>query len=93
VRLERPSRRREAEFLERVRSSRSLHRGWVTTVVTPEEYRAYLRLCRREDQESYFIVCTEDDGLVGVADLNEIVRFAQQSARLGYYGFVPYVGA
>jgi ribosomal-protein-alanine N-acetyltransferase len=90
--LERPSLRREAEFLERARASRALHRGWITTAATAAEYREYLRRCRRRNQESYFVIATAADELAGVVNVNDIVRYAQQSGRLGYYAFVPHAG-
>lgn len=92
VHLERPSLAREAEFLAAARASRKLHRGFVTTVQTPQEYRDYLRRMRRRNQESFFVIANETNGLVGVININEIVRYAFCSAYLGYYAFVPYAG-
>jgi ribosomal-protein-alanine N-acetyltransferase len=92
IRLERPSARRERDYLEAALRSRALHRGFVTTAATPGEYRDYLRRSRRASQESYFVVCTESNGLAGVINVNDIVRYAQQSGRLGYYAFAPFAG-
>ena len=92
VHLERPSLRREREYLAAVRRSRDLHRGFVSCAAVQSEYRQYLKRARRSNQESYFVVSTESDDLVGVINLNDIVRYSQQSARLGYYGFVPHAG-
>lgn len=91
VRLERPTLRREGEYLAAVRRSRALHRGFVTCATTAREYREYLKRARRRNQESYFVVSAAGD-LVGVINLNDIVRYSLQSARLGYYGFVPHSG-
>lgn len=85
--------RREREYLAAVRKSRALHRGFVTTAATPAEYRDYLRRSRRESQESFFVVAAESGALAGVINLNDIVRYAEQSARLGYYAFTPHAGA
>jgi ribosomal-protein-alanine N-acetyltransferase len=92
VRLERPSLRREREYLAAVRRSRDLHRGFVTCAAVEAEYRKYLRRAGRRSQESYFVVSTALDELVGVVNLNDIVRYSLQSARLGYYAFVPHAG-
>jgi ribosomal-protein-alanine N-acetyltransferase len=92
VRLERPSLRREREYLAAVRRSRALHRGFVTCAAREHEYREYLRRARRRNQESYFVVSTALDELVGVVNLNDILGYSLQSARLGYYGFVPHAG-
>jgi ribosomal-protein-alanine N-acetyltransferase len=93
VRLERPSARREREYLAAVRRSRALHRGFVTTASTPAEYRHYLRRTRRRNQESFFVVTAESGELAGVVNINDIVRHSEQSGRLGYYGFTPHAGS
>jgi ribosomal-protein-alanine N-acetyltransferase len=92
VRLERPSVRREPEFLQAALRSRPLHRGYVVTAATPTEYRRYLRAARRPNQESFFVVDAESNELAGVININEIVRHAELSGRLGYYAFVPHAG-
>ena len=91
VHLERPTLRREADYLAAVHRSLKLHRGLVTCAATAREYRDYLRRTRRENQESFFVV-TADGELAGVINLNEIVRYAFQSAYLGYYAFTPFAG-
>src|SRR5690606_20854602 len=87
VRLERPSLAREREFLEAVRRSRKLHGRFVAAPSKSQEYREYLRRGRRRNQESFFVVLREDASLVGVVNVNEIVRYALQSGSLGYYAF------
>jgi ribosomal-protein-alanine N-acetyltransferase len=93
VRLERPSARREREFLDSALRSRTLHRGFVAPPSTPSEYRAYLRRSRRDEQCSFFVIEPESDALAGVVNINDIVRDAEQSGRLGYYAFTPWAGA
>ena len=92
VRLERPAPRHEQEYLAGVRRSRALHRGFVTAAATPSEYRDYLRRCRRRNQESFFVVRNDSGALVGVINVNEIVRYGFQSAYLGYYAFARHAG-
>jgi ribosomal-protein-alanine N-acetyltransferase len=92
VHLERPSLRRETEYLAAARASRRLHRGFVTTPGTAQEYRDYLRRSRRRNQESFFVVVSETGALAGVINVNEIVRYSFNSAYLGYYAFVPHAG-
>jgi ribosomal-protein-alanine N-acetyltransferase len=92
VRLERPSARRERDYLDGVRRSRALHRGYVVAASTPHEYRAYLKRSRRDNQESFFVVDAQSGELAGVININDIVRHAQLSGRLGYYAFVPHAG-
>lgn len=92
VHLERPSLYREAEYLRAARASAKLHRGFVTTPATTQEYRDYLRRSRRSNQESFFVVASHSGELAGVVNVNDIVRYSLQSACLGYYAFVPYAG-
>ncbi|HET8698174.1 MAG TPA: GNAT family protein [Gammaproteobacteria bacterium] len=93
VRLERPSARRQREYLAAVGRSRELHRGFVTTASTPAEYRDYLRRARRSNQESFFVMMAASGELAGVVNINDIVRHSEQSGRLGYYAFAPHAGA
>ena len=90
VRLERPSARRGPEYLKAALRSRTLHRGYVVLAATPDEYRAYLRRSRRANQESFFVIDAQSGELAGVININDIVRGAELSGRLGYYAFVPH---
>jgi [ribosomal protein S5]-alanine N-acetyltransferase len=92
VRLERPSARREPDYLQAALRSRVLHRGYVVPAATPREYRAYLRRARRANQESFFVIDAQSGELAGVININDIVRHAELSGRLGYYAFVPHAG-
>jgi len=92
VRLERPSARRERDYLTASLRSRALHRGYVVPASAPHEYRAYLRAARRANQESFFVVDVASGELAGVININDIVRHAELSGRLGYYAFVPHAG-
>jgi [ribosomal protein S5]-alanine N-acetyltransferase len=92
VYLERPSVRRAREYLDAVYRSRALHHSLVTTPARPDEYRDFLRRTRRVNQESFFVVSADSRALAGVVNVNDIVRYAQQTGRLGYYAFAPYAG-
>jgi [ribosomal protein S5]-alanine N-acetyltransferase len=89
VHLERPTLRHQAEYLAAAGRSRKLHRGFVTCVSSPREYRDYLRRTRRKNQETFFVV-TANGELAGAISLSEIVRYGFQSAFLGYYAFTPF---
>jgi len=90
--LEAPSRKREAEFLERVRASQKLHRPWTFAPHTPEAFRELLRRSRKPSQKSFFVCLIETGELAGVINLNEIVLGSFHSAYLGYYAFQPFAG-
>jgi ribosomal-protein-alanine N-acetyltransferase len=89
--LEAVSTEREAAFLSAVRRSVQLHRPWVTPPSTTKAFRAYVAKLNGKTHVGYF-VCSRDGDLVGVVNLNEIVRGRFRSAYLGYYAFVPHNG-
>ena len=82
----------EETFLSAVEQSRSLHHPWVQPPNTPIAFREYL--AKREDPRgaSFFVWVEKPAGLVGVVNLDEIVRGCFHSAYLGYYAFTPYAG-
>jgi ribosomal-protein-alanine N-acetyltransferase len=90
VRLERPSARDDARFLEAARRSRAHLQRWAPLPATTVAYRAYLRRLRRASQEGRFVVLRATGDLVGVINVSEIVRGNLRSAYLGYYAFVPH---
>src|SRR5690606_31003240 len=92
VRLVRPSPRHETAFLAAVRRSRRLHGVFVEPPSTSEEFARYLRRQRQPNQVSFLVVDAATDELVGVVNLNEIVRDSRDSASLGYSAFEPFAG-
>ncbi len=89
MRLEKPSRRRAAEFLAAVARSRDLHGEWVTPPSTSSELELYLQRFQQPAYISYWVI-SDENALAGVINVSEIVRGAFQSGYLGYYAFVPH---
>ena len=79
-------------FLEAIQRSRSLHDRWVGPPRDAEAFANYLRRLRREENAGFVVCRREDKALVGVINLNQIVRGLLQSAYLGYYAFAPHAG-
>lgn len=79
------------EFISAVRASPAL-RPWVDPPATPERFAAYLQRAGREDQASYLIRHAGCGGLVGYANISNIVRGSLQSGYLGYGGFASHAG-
>lgn len=92
VRLEQPTLRRADEFVRSVRRSRELHRGLVSPPNTREKFQQYVRGLRQKNRDGFFVSPADSDDIVGVVNVNEIVRGSFQSAYLGYYAFVPFAG-
>jgi len=89
--LERPSLRREDEFLAAVARSRKLHRHWASPPTTSHAFRENLKRLRNTKNIGHW-VRTENGELAGVININEIVRGVFCSGYLGYYAFVPHNG-
>lgn len=92
VRLRAPSPRDEEAFLAAARRSRALHRGLAHPPATSAAFRAFLERARDAQYECRLVVDPQSDAIVGVVNLNEIVRGSFQSAYLGYYAFAPFEG-
>jgi ribosomal-protein-alanine N-acetyltransferase len=92
VRLEKPSLHRKREFLAAVHRSHEFLRRWATPPVTSRAFRAYVRRLSTSTHKGHFVVLRASDELVGVINLNEIVRGSFQGAYLGCYAFLPYAG-
>lgn len=91
VHLETPTLDHARAFLEGVRRSRQLHRGLLSPPRDRQRYREYLARLSYQSHEGHF-VCLPDSEVVGVINVNEIVRGAFQSAYLGFYALEPYQG-
>jgi len=92
VMLRRPGWRDRQEFLAMVRASRTLHRGWVSPSSSSVAYAASLQRQRRGSHVGFLARRIEDGALVGVVNLNEIMRGTYQGAYLGYYANERFAG-
>ncbi len=92
VTLRAPEARDCDAFLAAVRRSRSLHRPWGYPPSDREAFAGWRRRLRRDSHVGFLVCRAEDQALVGVVNLNEIVRGALQSAYLGFYSFSPHAG-
>lgn len=82
-----------AAFISAVRRSRALHRSWITPKAkTPFEFKEYIERFDGNYRHGFLVVHRESDELVGVININDVVRGAFQSASLGYYAFAPHAG-
>ena len=90
--LSAPSASDAAQFIDAVRASRSLHRPWLDLPDTSGRYAAYLDRADRDDQATAGAVPDQVVGLVGVANISNIVRGGLQSGYLGYGAFASHAG-
>ena len=92
VRLEKPSLKREREFLTAAHRSRRFLRRWASPPSSSRGFRAYVRRLRTPTHQGHVEVLRASGDLVGVINLNEIVRGSFQGAYLGCYAFQPHAG-
>jgi ribosomal-protein-alanine N-acetyltransferase len=80
-------------FIAAVRRSRALHRSWINPkAATRKVFDSYLARYSSGLHHGFLVIHRETGGLVGVINLNDVIRGGFQSASLGYYAFSPYAG-
>lgn len=80
------------EFLDLMQRSVELHHPWISPPTTGPMFDSYLRRLSREDHTGLLICERLSDAIIGVINLNNIVRGSFLSASLGYYVGAPYTG-
>lgn len=80
------------EMLALAATSRELHAPWIAPPLTPHMFKIYLRRTQRDDHEGFVICRSDTEAIVGVVNVNNIVRGTFQSASLGYYAAQAHAG-
>jgi ribosomal-protein-alanine N-acetyltransferase len=93
IALSAPSPADADEFIAAVLESRSLHQPWLDPPDSPGRFAAHLVRAAREDHAAFLIRHTGCGGLIGWANVSNIVRGAFQSGYLGYGAFASHAGA
>lgn len=91
VKLRRPARADAHEFITLMRQSQGLHHPWCFPPVTEEAFENYLKSRNQENQDGFLVCHGQTQAIMGLINLNEIVRGSFQSAYLGYYIGQPFV--
>ena len=92
ISLHTPGRGDAEEFVAAVAASTELHHPWVFPADDHRRYLAYMRTRRRNDQWGVLVRAADDRRLVGVVNINNIVRGGFRSGALGYYAFASGAG-
>ena len=80
-------------FITAVRRSRPLHGSWIAPKAkTKKEFTDYLQRFSSGHHHGFLVTLRSSGDIVGVININEVIRGAFQSAALGYYAFTPYAG-
>ena len=80
------------EFLALVRRSRSLHYPWVAPPATAKAFASYVERAASDSHRGFFVIHRRTGGIVGVINLNNLIRGVFHNAFLGYYSFLPHAG-
>ncbi|MDF1757754.1 MAG: GNAT family N-acetyltransferase [Legionellaceae bacterium] len=81
----------EAKFISAVQRSEKHLAPWVNPPSNKEDFSLFLERASQDNQESFLVVTKNTNDLVGVVNLNNIIRSCFQSSHLGYYSFTPYI--
>ena len=80
------------ELLALTRASRELHYPWISPPLTSHMFKVYYRRTQRDDHEGFAICLNDGDEIVGVINVNNVVKGAFRSASIGYYASRAHVG-
>ena len=80
------------ELLALTRASRELHYPWISPPLTSHMFKVYYRRTQRDDHEGFVICLNEGDAIVGVINVNNVVKGAFRSASIGYYASKAHAG-
>lgn len=80
------------EFVNLMKSSRSLHEPWISPPTTDRAFDSYLSRMSEDDHHGLLVCERESNAIVGVININSIVRGTFLSASLGYYVGAPFAG-
>jgi ribosomal-protein-alanine N-acetyltransferase len=81
------------EFISGVRRSRKLHGSWIQPKATNKsEFAKYLARFSSDRHQGFLVVHRLTKEIIGVININEIIRGAFQNGSLGYYAFEPHAG-
>jgi ribosomal-protein-alanine N-acetyltransferase len=83
--LRKVSRGDESEFIALMRESQQLHEPWISPPTNAVLFKYYMQRVAQDDHEGFAICRHTDERIVGVINVNNIVRGSFQSGSLGYY--------
>jgi len=87
-----PAREDWPAFLAAVHRSHDLHHPWVSPPSTRKAFGSYLERLGTDSHRGFLVLHRRTGDLVGVINLNHLIRGPLQNAFLGYYGFSPHAG-
>ena len=92
--LQEPTLDNQDNFIRTMHLSQHIHHPWLQAPSTPEEYRKYLEKYQASTTNKSYLVFAKDnpEQILGVINLNEIIRGCFHNAFLAYYASCYGVG-
>lgn len=90
VLIRKPTQADGQEVLALHERSREFHFPWVVLFLKEQGFQDYLRRCQGDDFEGLLICHSQNNRIIGVANLGQISYRSFQNAYLGYYADVNY---
>ncbi|BCA96572.1 hypothetical protein TUM19329_29330 [Legionella antarctica] len=81
----------EKRFIQTMKKSHDFHQPFTTSPQTKEAFHTHFLRSQQDNQRCYLIL-NQENHIVGVFNINEIVRGFFQSGYLGYYASVDFAG-
>jgi [ribosomal protein S5]-alanine N-acetyltransferase len=82
----------QGDFLDLVAASADLHHPWMSLPATPQEFQVHLRRFDHITAEGLLICLRGTGTIVGVVNINSIIRGRFQNGSLSYAAFAPAAG-
>lgn len=86
------SRRDRGDFLQLTQRSQHVHEPWISPPLSDATFHSYLKRTEQNDHEGLLVCLRDDNAIVGVININNIVRGSFLSASLGYYVSAAHMG-
>lgn len=90
--LSEPTQTDSTAFLLAVQKNQGLHQPWVIPPKDEVAYQGYLKRIQAASQVGFLVKLQEHEEIVGVININDIIRGAFQNGTLGFYAFSGFEG-
>jgi len=80
------------ELLKLTRFSREMHEPWISPPLNDASFHSYINRTETDDHEGFVLCLKESDVIIGVINVNNIVKGSFRNASLGYYVGSKYFG-
>jgi len=79
------------QFILAMQLSQHLHHPWTSPPQNDESFEKYIQSSKQKNQKCY-LLCDQENNIMGVFNISEIVLGSFQSAYLGFYAVATFAG-